>query len=227
MKPGLYWAACAALGLAAACAHTADARSRSASPAGSGATPRRRATRSARWTSSRAAATRSATTARRCGPTTAARPGPASPPAPRRTSTRLQAVTPDVVDRPRRRRLRRAPLRRRRQDLPRRCSCWPRPTARTGSRRPTSSTRRSATCCCATATSCARPTSGQTFGRGTAIPGTPASAGGGQGVPADAIFTTPDAGIVFLAGTNTAFRTTDAGASWTPGADVDPAASRA
>ena len=52
--------------------------------------------------------------------------------------------------------------------------------------------------------------SGQTFGRGTAIPGTPASSGGGQGVPADAIFTTPDAGIVFLAGSNAAFRTTDA-----------------
>ena len=44
---------------------------------------------------------------------------------------------------------------------------------------------------------------GQTFGRVTAIPGTPGSSGGGQGVPADAIFTTPDAGIVFLAGTNT------------------------
>src|SRR5262245_35952433 len=41
---------------------------------------------------------------------------------------------------------------------------------------------------------------GQTFGRGTAIPGTPASAGGGNGTPADAIFTTPEAGIVFLAG---------------------------
>jgi photosystem II stability/assembly factor-like uncharacterized protein len=63
---------------------------------------------------------------------------------------------------------------------------------------------------------------GQTFGRGTAIPGTPASSAGGQGIPADAIFTTPDAGIVFLNGTNTAFRTTDAGASWTPVPAVDP-----
>ena len=62
---------------------------------------------------------------------------------------------------------------------------------------------------------------GQTFGRGTAIPGTPASAGGGQGAPADAIFTTDAAGIVFLAGGNTAFRTTDAGASWTPEGDVE------
>ena len=42
---------------------------------------------------------------------------------------------------------------------------------------------------------------GETFGRVTAIPGTPASAGGGNGVPADAIFTTADAGLVFLAGT--------------------------
>ena len=64
--------------------------------------------------------------------------------------------------------------------------------------------------------------SGQTFGRGTAIPGTPASSAGGQGVPADAIFTTPDAGIVFLTGSNTAFRTTDGGASWTPVGAVDP-----
>ena len=63
---------------------------------------------------------------------------------------------------------------------------------------------------------------GESFGRGTAIPGTPGSSGGGQGVPADAIFTTPDAGVVFLNGTNTAFRTTDAGASWTPEPDVEP-----
>jgi photosystem II stability/assembly factor-like uncharacterized protein len=63
---------------------------------------------------------------------------------------------------------------------------------------------------------------GQTFGRGTAIPGTPASSGGGQGVPADAIFPTPDAGIVFLSGSNAAFRTTDGGASWTPVGAVDP-----
>ncbi len=61
---------------------------------------------------------------------------------------------------------------------------------------------------------------GQTFGRGTAIPGTPASAGGGKGVPADAIFTSPDAGIVFIAGSNVAYRTTDDGASWTPEPDV-------
>src|SRR4051812_33772570 len=65
---------------------------------------------------------------------------------------------------------------------------------------------------------------GQTFGRGTALPGTPASAAGGQGTPADAIFTTTDAGIVFLNGTNTAFKTTDAGASWTPVPAVDPGA---
>ena len=63
---------------------------------------------------------------------------------------------------------------------------------------------------------------GQTFGRGTAIPGTPASAGGGRAIPADAIFSTPDAGIVFLAGGATAFRTIDAGASWTPEPNVEP-----
>jgi len=57
---------------------------------------------------------------------------------------------------------------------------------------------------------------GQTFGRGTAIPGTRASSGGGGALPADAIFTSPTAGIVFIAGTTTAYRTTDAGASWTP-----------
>ncbi len=62
---------------------------------------------------------------------------------------------------------------------------------------------------------------GQTFGRGTAIPGTRASSGGGQSVPADAIFSTPDAGIVFLAGGSAAYRTTDAGASWTPEPDVE------
>jgi photosystem II stability/assembly factor-like uncharacterized protein len=62
---------------------------------------------------------------------------------------------------------------------------------------------------------------GRTFSRGTAVPGTAASAGGGPGVPADAIFTTPDAGIVFLNGGNTALRTTDAGASWTPEPDVE------
>ncbi|MDA0161482.1 hypothetical protein OM076_14495 [Solirubrobacter ginsenosidimutans] len=65
---------------------------------------------------------------------------------------------------------------------------------------------------------------GATFGRGTAIPGTPASAAGGQGTPADAIFTTPDAGIVFLNGTSTAYKTTDDGASWTPVPAVDPGA---
>src|SRR5690349_11501341 len=61
---------------------------------------------------------------------------------------------------------------------------------------------------------------GQTFARVTAIPTTPESAGGGNGVPADAIFTTPEQGIVFIAGTNRAYRTTDAGQSWTPVADI-------
>jgi photosystem II stability/assembly factor-like uncharacterized protein len=62
---------------------------------------------------------------------------------------------------------------------------------------------------------------GRTFSRQTAVPGTPASAGGGQASPADALFTTADAGIVFLAGGPTAYRTTDAGASWTPEPDVE------
>jgi photosystem II stability/assembly factor-like uncharacterized protein len=61
---------------------------------------------------------------------------------------------------------------------------------------------------------------GQTFARVTAIPSTPESAGGGNGVPADAGFTTAEQGIVFIAGTNRAYRTTDAGQSWTPVADV-------
>ena len=39
-------------------------------------------------------------------------------------------------------------------------------------------------------------------------------------MPADAIFTTADAGLVFLAGGTAAYRTTDAGASWTPEPDV-------
>jgi photosystem II stability/assembly factor-like uncharacterized protein len=63
---------------------------------------------------------------------------------------------------------------------------------------------------------------GETFSRVTALPGTAASSGGGSGIPADAVFTTPDAGIAFIAGTNTAFRTTDGGASWTPEPDVQP-----
>ena len=45
----------------------------------------------------RAAGTRSATTAPRCAPTTAARPGPASPTGTSLDLTRVQAVTPDTV----------------------------------------------------------------------------------------------------------------------------------
>jgi photosystem II stability/assembly factor-like uncharacterized protein len=62
---------------------------------------------------------------------------------------------------------------------------------------------------------------GQTFSRQTAIPGTPASTGGGSAIPADAMFASADAGVVFLSGTNTAYRTTDAGISWTPEPDVE------
>ena len=119
--------------------------------------------------------------------------------------TRVQAVTPlTCLADPRRRRLCRAPFRRRRQDLP---QDHPRPETN-----------------CPEKVSAAyfvtpeigylllrngnilRTTDGgESFGRGTAIPGTPGSSGGGQGVPADAIFTTSDAGVVFLAGTSTAF----------------------
>lgn len=62
---------------------------------------------------------------------------------------------------------------------------------------------------------------GQTFSRPGAVPQTAQSPGGGSAVPADAIFTTPEAGIAFLAGTNTAFRTTDGGRTWTPEGDVE------
>ena len=47
---------------------------------------------------------------------------------------------------------------------------------------------------------------GETVARVTAIPGTAAGAGGGQGVPADAYFTSATEGVVFLAGGNSAFR---------------------
>ena len=54
---------------------------------------------------------------------------------------------------------------------------------------------------------------GDSFGRTqTAVPGTRQR--DGNGAPADAIFTTPDAGVVFLANSSTAYRTTDAGTSW-------------
>lgn len=63
---------------------------------------------------------------------------------------------------------------------------------------------------------------GETFSRQTAIPGTPASTGGGTATPADTMFTSADAGVVFVQGGNTAYRTTDAGVSWTPEPDVEP-----
>ena len=61
---------------------------------------------------------------------------------------------------------------------------------------------------------------GQSFGRTqTAVPGTRRR--DGSGVPADAIFTGPDTGVVFLAGGSVAYRTTDAGTSWQQ-VDADP-----
>lgn len=62
---------------------------------------------------------------------------------------------------------------------------------------------------------------GQTFSRVTAVPGTQVGAGGGSAVPGDAIFTSPDAGILFLGGGNRALRTTDGGTSWVPENDVE------
>jgi photosystem II stability/assembly factor-like uncharacterized protein len=61
---------------------------------------------------------------------------------------------------------------------------------------------------------------GETFGRTqTAVPDTPQRGGGAA--PADAIFTSPDTGVVFLGGGSVAYRTTDAGTSWQR-ADTDP-----
>ena len=61
---------------------------------------------------------------------------------------------------------------------------------------------------------------GQTFGRTqTAVPGTPQR--GGSTEPADAVFTGPDTGVVFLRGGSVAYRTTDAGTSWQQ-VDTDP-----
>jgi photosystem II stability/assembly factor-like uncharacterized protein len=54
---------------------------------------------------------------------------------------------------------------------------------------------------------------GQTFGRTqTAVPETRQR--DGNRAPADAVFTGPDTGVVFLAGGSVAYRTTDAGTSW-------------
>jgi len=61
--------------------------------------------------------------------------------------------------------------------------------------------------------------SGQTFSKQTAIPGTPASATGGQAQAADVLFTGPDTGIVVVnagPGDSLAYATTDQGISWKP-----------
>jgi photosystem II stability/assembly factor-like uncharacterized protein len=66
---------------------------------------------------------------------------------------------------------------------------------------------------------------GQTFARQTAVPGTAASTGGGSAGPIDIAFTSPDAGIVFVAaggGPSQAFATTDQGISWKPVTALDP-----
>ena len=61
---------------------------------------------------------------------------------------------------------------------------------------------------------------GETFGRTqTAVPETPQR--GGNTAPADAVFTNPETGVVFLQGGTVGFRTTDAGTSWQR-VDADP-----
>jgi photosystem II stability/assembly factor-like uncharacterized protein len=61
---------------------------------------------------------------------------------------------------------------------------------------------------------------GETFGRTqTAVPDTRQR--GGAATPADAVFTSADTGVVFLAGGSVAYRTTDAGTSWQR-VDTDP-----
>ena len=68
---------------------------------------------------------------------------------------------------------------------------------------------------------------GETFERRTAIPGTPAREDNrGQAVPADVVFTDADTGVVFLGGDSVAYRTTDRGQSWNR-VDADPATSGA
>ena len=60
---------------------------------------------------------------------------------------------------------------------------------------------------------------GQSFSKQTALPGTPASATGGQGQPTDVLFTGADTGIAVVngvAGDSLAYATTDQGISWKP-----------
>jgi photosystem II stability/assembly factor-like uncharacterized protein len=61
---------------------------------------------------------------------------------------------------------------------------------------------------------------GQSFSKQTAVPGTPASATGGNAAAADFVFTGPDSGIAFInppgGAPSQAFATTDDGVSWKP-----------
>jgi len=59
---------------------------------------------------------------------------------------------------------------------------------------------------------------GQSFSKQTALPGTPASPGGGQATPVDVVLTSADAGIAFLkaGASSAAYATTDQGISWKP-----------
>jgi photosystem II stability/assembly factor-like uncharacterized protein len=61
---------------------------------------------------------------------------------------------------------------------------------------------------------------GESFARGTGVPGTPASSGGGHMSGTDLHFLTPTVGIAFVSdpssGASKAYRTPDAGVSWAP-----------
>ena len=66
---------------------------------------------------------------------------------------------------------------------------------------------------------------GQTFSKQTALPGTPASATGGNAVPTDLYFSSATSGLVVVTppgGTSLAYTTTDGGVSWTPLTTVPP-----
>ena len=60
---------------------------------------------------------------------------------------------------------------------------------------------------------------GDTFAKQTAVPGTPASTGGGNVAPVDLVFTDADRGLAFVAqsgGATLLYETTDQGISWKP-----------
>ncbi|HEY3020029.1 MAG TPA: YCF48-related protein [Solirubrobacteraceae bacterium] len=69
---------------------------------------------------------------------------------------------------------------------------------------------------------------GETFAKQTAVPGTPASTGGGSVAPVDLVFTSADRGLAFVAlsgGATLLYETTDQGISWKP-LDLPPGVTR-